>query len=440
VDEANTVLDDFRFKRYILVLDEVHHCEKAGIWEKSIAPLVEIAAFKIFLTGTIQRGNDNPIAFIDYDSDADGNLVPVMCDSEKIKVIEYNREDALREKAIIPLLFHLHDGVAEWNDEEGRTRRESLRSVSEKDAGAAVHTALATEYSNELLELAFRHWVKRQYDFPGSKLLVITAGIEHAKAAAEYISKKHYRVATATSQDSIHAQEMIKQFKGDRLDILVTVAIFYEGADVPGISHIACLTHVRSLPWIEQAIGRAVRVDPRFPYESQTGFIFAPDDPFFRKIVKAINAEQLPIAKAASEKAAKGTQKGLFSEESEFNNIYKITPIGSRLTGQRELRFSGCSTAASSHNDQPPAKTPSEIEVDLLVAIEAHVRAYCFANRYNPKRINTEIKRDFGGKSRALMHTEELDRVYAHLLERYPLNSIRGTGIPRCPTKAAPWP
>jgi hypothetical protein len=187
-------------------------------------------------------------------------------------------------------------------------------------------------------------------------------------------------------------------------------------------------------------IGRAVRVDPRFPYESQTGFIFAPDDPFFRKIVKAINAEQLPIAKAASEKATRGTQKGLFGEEREFDNIYKITPIGSRLTGQRELRFSGCSTAASSHNDQPPTKTPSEIEVDLLVAIEAHVRSYCFANRYNPKKINTEIKQDFGGKPRALMHTEELDRVYAHLLERYPLNSIRGTGIPRCPTKAAPWP
>ena len=36
--------------------------------------------------------------------------------------------------------------------------------------------------------------------------------------------------------------------------------------------------------------------------------------------------------------------------------------------------------------------------------------------------------------------TVAFDRVYAHLLERYPLNSIRGTGIPRCSTKAAPWP
>jgi superfamily II DNA or RNA helicase len=52
VDEANTVLNDFRKKRYILVLDEFHHCEKDGLWSKAIAPLVELAAFKIFLTGT----------------------------------------------------------------------------------------------------------------------------------------------------------------------------------------------------------------------------------------------------------------------------------------------------------------------------------------------------------------------------------------------------
>jgi superfamily II DNA or RNA helicase len=421
------------------VLDEMHHCEKDGLWAKAIAPLVELAAFKVYMTGTIQRGDGGQIAFIDYDSNADGNLVPVMTNSATTKIIEYTRTDALMEKAIIPLQFHLHDGFCEWQDEEGRTRKESLGEVADPDAGAALYTALATEYADELLGLAYSHWIKHCYTFPGSKLLIVTASLEHAKAACDFFTRKRNRFALATSHDSASAQDAIRQFKGRGLDILVSISMAYEGLDVPGISHIACLTHIRSEPWISQMIGRAVRVDPRFPYESQTGFIFAPDDPFFRKIVKAINAEQLPIAKAASEKAAKGTQKGLFGEEREFDNIYKITPIGSRLTGQRELRFSGCTPVAAIHNE-PPVKTPSEIEVDLLVAIESHVRAYCFANRYNPKKINTEIKQEFGGKPRALMHTEELDRVYAHLLERYPLNSIRGTGIPRCPTKAAPWP
>ena len=439
VDESDTVLNDFKKKRYVIVCDEVHHCEKDGLWAKAIAPLVELAAFRIYMTGTIQRGDGGQIAFIDYDSNADGNLVPVMTDSATTKIIEYTRTDALMEKAIIPLQFHLHDGVCEWQDEEGRNRRESLGKVMDYDAGAALYTALATEYAEELLGLAYSHWIRHCYTFPGSKLLIVTASLEHAKAACDFFTRKRNRFALATSHDSANAQDAIKQFKGGGLDILVSIAMAYEGVDVPGISHIACLTHIRSEPWISQMIGRAVRVDPRFPYESQTGFIFAPDDQLFRKIVKAINAEQLPVAKTASEKAAKGTQRGLFGEQKVFDNIYKITPIGSRLTGQRELRFSGCANVAAIQNE-PPVKTQSEIEVDLLVAIESHVRSYCFANRYNPKRINTEIKRDFGGKPRALMHTGELDRVYAHLLERYPLNSIRGTGIPRCSTKAEPWP
>lgn len=445
VDEAGTVLNDFKKKRYILVLDEFHHCEKDGIWAEAISPLVELAVFKIFLTGTIQRGDDSQIAFIDYDTNSDGNLVPVMANSATTAVIEYTRTDALQEHAIIPLQFHLHDGVSEWQDEEGRTRRESLGKVMEMDAGAAIYTALATEYANELLDISVNHWRKHQYSFPGAKLLVVTASLEHAKSASEYLSRKLCRHAIATSHDSPHAQEMIKQFKGDRLDILVSIQIAYEGLDVPAISHIACLTHIRSTPWIDQCIGRAVRVDPRFPYESQTGFIFAPDDPFFRKIVKSIQAEQLPVAKPAGEKTAgPGKQLGLFGGEREHDNIYKITPIGSRLTGQRELPLSGgqlglFGTKAPVHPVQE-IKTPTEIEADLRNAIDAHVREFAFKNRYNPKKINSEIKTSFYGKPREEMSTEELETVQKHILDHYPLSKVRGTGIPRCSRRAVAWP
>jgi len=444
VDESNTVLNDFRKKRYILVLDEMHHCEKDGLWAKNIAPLVELAAFRVFMTGTIQRGDDSQIAFIDYDNNADGGLVPVMVDSESVRIIEYTRTDALAEQAIIPLQFHLHDGISEWQDDEGRIRREALGKVMEKDAGAALYTALSTEYANELLEMAFSHWTKRRYDFPGSKLLIVTAGIDHAKAAAEFLGRKLQRHAIATSHDSVHAQEMIKQFKGDRLDILVAIAMAHEGMDVPKVSHIACLTHVRSTPWILQMIGRAVRVDPRFPYGSQTGFIFAPDDPFFRKIVKSIQAEQLPIAKAASEKIeiGSGKQRDLFGEEREYDNIYKITPIGSRLTGRRELPLGGQAGlfASAASMQQQLIKTPSEVESELRETIDSHVRQFAFANRFNPKKINTEIKNSFHGKPREEMTAEELDQVYKHLLQHYPLSKVRGTGIPRCSTRAVAWP
>ncbi len=44
--------------------------------------------------------------------------------------------------------------------------------------------------------------------------------------------------------------------------ILVTVAMAYEGLDVPEVAVVAALTHIRSRPWLEQMVARATRVDP----------------------------------------------------------------------------------------------------------------------------------------------------------------------------------
>jgi len=42
--------------------------------------------------------------------------------------------------------------------------------------------------------------------------------------------------------------------------ILVTVAMAYEGLNVPKISVICCLSHIRSAPWLEQCFARANRL------------------------------------------------------------------------------------------------------------------------------------------------------------------------------------
>lgn len=99
--------------------------------------------------------------------------------------------------------------------------------------------------------------------------------------------------------------------------------------------------------------------------------------------------------------------------------------------------------------DEFAPETPSEIETSLHDQIESHVRQFSFVNRYNPKRLNTEIKRHFD-KPRAAMTSNELDAVLAHVKKAYPLNGgspspyaghqakPRGGGV-RVPTKAVPW-
>jgi hypothetical protein len=114
------------------------------------------------------------------------------------------------------------------------------------------------------------------------------------------------RADVATSEDLEDALRKIGDFKKGHLDALVTVGMCYEGMNVPEISHIACLTHIRSLPWIEQMIGRAVRLDPAGgPWQLQKGFIFAPDDPQMKEIARKMKAEEVDAAQAES-KARRG--------------------------------------------------------------------------------------------------------------------------------------
>jgi hypothetical protein len=73
----------------------------------------------------------------------------------------------------------------------------------------------------------------------------------------------------------------------------VTVGMAYEGMDCPEITHVACLTHIRSRGWLEQMVARATRFDPLGGcYERQRAVVYHPDDPMFRSFRTSIETEQ----------------------------------------------------------------------------------------------------------------------------------------------------
>jgi hypothetical protein len=107
----------------------------------------------------------------------------------------------------------------------------------------------------------------------------------------DHLAERGVPTGIAISNDSPAATKAIDQFKGLRrpkLDALVTVQMAYEGMDVPQISHVVCLTGIRSKPWLEQCFARAARVYNGKKY----GYIWVPDDPLFRNVYEQIVDEQ----------------------------------------------------------------------------------------------------------------------------------------------------
>jgi superfamily II DNA or RNA helicase len=442
IDDKQTISQDFAKKRYILILDEGHHACIESLWEKALQPLVKQAKYLVFLSGTMSRGDGEQIAFVQYDQ-VGKNLYPRMQSGETTAIIECTRRAALSEKAIIPLSFHLSSGSAKWVNKEGALIESDIAQAPKKIASQALFTAVSTEFAELLLEKGIQHWQKLKKRNKGAKLLVVTANYEEAKKIAKSLKDKWFNSEIATSHESKQAHQAIKRFKNGSVDILVAINMVAEGLDVPSVTHIICLTNIRSVPWIEQMVARAVRVDPNAgTYESQIAYVFAPDDVFFREIVSKIEHEQRPFVKARQK-----TQMELFdgAENGGGEPVFQIQPLSSNLAGNREV-FLGNKDIAT---DKFIPQTPSEIEVSLRDQIENHVRQFSFINRYNPKRLNHEIK-TFFEKSRDIMTMLELTATLEHVKKAYPLGSgralpqpgdyakARGGGI-RVPTKAVVW-
>lgn len=326
-------VEEFKRHKCLLVLDECHHIEEGSDTHLAIQPLWDLAAMRLCMTGTVERNSGKRIANLPYKSveGSPGCETLDLTETEKFRVIKYTRSDALRERAIIEALFTHSDTKAVWVNGDGKKLSiESFNECNEATNGQALFTALATDFGRALLDKCIDHWLSWKELSKRSKCLVVAPNISQAKDYQKHIKKRGIHAEVATSDDSAEAISNIKRFKKtngarDQIDILITVAMAYEGLDVPPATHLALLTHYRSKPWIEQALARVGRMDyDAGSWELQKAFVFVPDDPIMRGIIAEIKREQECIIRASCENTIERGER-----DSTFN---PIVPLSSELT------------------------------------------------------------------------------------------------------------
>lgn len=276
---------EFERYRYALALDEFHHCAENSENYKAVKPLIELATLRFFMSGTLERGDGKRIGFLDYDLQRNGEWKVNMDSTEDIEKIGYSISDALAEHAIIPLYFDHINGQAKWLDENSKEQ-----SATSLDTREALYAALDTEYALQLLDKCVTRWQEYRKNVTRSSLLVVCAFRKNARDYAVWLQQRGVQARVALSDDNPEAIANIKAFKVGTLPVLVTVGKAYEGLDVKHITHIACLTHIRSAPWILQMFARSWRFDCEspLPWDMQFATAFVPDDPYMRDLVKYI--------------------------------------------------------------------------------------------------------------------------------------------------------
>ena len=416
---------EFRRKRYLLVLDEPHHLEEGGMWHEAIQPLYDRAVLRVLMSGTFERGEGSPIAFIPYAKTDRGDRIDWEA-VESRSVIRYTLADALREHACIDLTVHYANCQATWLDAQGAECHVESLAQAGKQSAAALLTALKTEAALELLNTGVKDWQSHRAIHPRSKLLVVAANIEQAQKYTAWLQARGVPAKIATSEDSTAAYQAIKAFKrqgSGAVDCLITVAMAYEGLDVPAITHLICLTHIRTKPWIEQVVHRATRMDPLAgPYAKQRAYIYAPDDRPFRECLEYILAQRnTAIAGAASSSQALGDEtypngQGLFPITDRAES--SIQPLRSGVLGMsNQALWANLPAPAQAETQQ---ETPKERVDRLRKQIERHVRTHEQLRRLVHGTVNRAVYTQFR-KSRVAMTEPELHKVVKWVSKAYPL-------------------
>lgn len=404
--------------RWALVLDEPHHRLAGGEWDTAITPLEAGARIVVYASGTFARGDGQPIAGIRYDADG----LPDFGSPPETEVIRYSRGDALREGAIVPVYFRHLDGRAEWDDEEGV--RQSCVSFRSDYSPAALFTALRTEYAFALLDETVAAWRQHRREvFPGAKLLVVSPNIAVARLYLDHLHKRRIEALLATSDDDAAALVAIARFKGHvapAADVLVTVAMAYEGLSVPAVTHIACLTHIRSVPWLEQCFARANRTAPG----KVAGYVFGPDDVRLRAAIRDIEAEQaqaLADRIASEEMDAEGDSGG-----GQGGGKPGIRPIGSEAfgTGAAQVEFQDEQAAARPDGGLTPSQAQALLRTQIARHIEILLAGKLPGSKAAYQRILfAKLKGMAGGKAREDCTVEELTAQWMELRTKWPLKN-----------------
>jgi len=465
-------LREFRRYRTLLVVDEAHHLpaladidpvaaaapmrageDDASAWSRAILPLLECAAVRLLLSGTLERADGRGILWLPYRRGPKASTREIALDAPGWAVIGYSRAQALRERAVLPVTFGALDGEATWRAAEGvevGPHRLAAPYPSETTR-PALFTALRTGFAEALLREAFvavrdlRARRRRERGLPPGetalglgKLLVVAPDQENARRYLELVQQwvpgnQARSVAQLASSDTPGSHEAIAKFRLlSEPSVLVTVAMAYEGLDVPEVAVVAALTHIRSRAWLEQMVARSTRLDPHAGrYEAQRALVFHPDDPLFQRFRIRMETEQ--GTRARPPKASRRRTPLPFWVVEDLAPKDDIVPLESNALALRFATLRPGPELAMRRPEQEAAQSelleaPSVIERRLRARLGELVAAQAVedeAGRAGLRggvagpglyhRYNAVLKRVTGGKSRAQMTLSELDSAIGWL-------------------------
>lgn len=295
-------------QKWLLVIDECHHLEEGSDWTKAIQGVVDAADHVLLMSGVMERGpNSGPIAFLPRDES--GDLLRDDKGHPKFDVT-YTLSDALNQRdlagepcpALARAFFKTTRIFHQYDDSDSPGERCGVEFNGEGDHNPAALWSMLQD--QEALEAIIDDALDERDKAAArgqkiGRLLAICGSMAVARRVRRILEQKTgERAALAISSPAEPDEDVLYKSSAREIaagrkaledfrdsgspSMLVTVAMAYEGLDVPDLTDLIFLHRIReSWPWIDQAIHRVTRIvdAPGWPHPSkQEVRIQAPDD------------------------------------------------------------------------------------------------------------------------------------------------------------------
>ena len=388
-------------KKTLLILDELHHAGDGKNWGKALRAAFEPAVFRLILSGTPFRSDNNPIPFIRYEQ------------GESRADFAYGYTDAIGDGVCRPIVFPSYEGELTWFS-EGREHTATFEDGLTFDRQRErLKTALLQEtWLGPVIADAHAQLTRlRKEEQPDSGGLIVSMDQDHARWVADLVGRiTGVKAAVAVSDDPA-ASEVIEEFAGHKKQQwLVAVNMVSEGVDIPRLRVGVYGTNVLTEMYFRQVVGRFVRMQDGMP-KPQRAWLYLPKDPVLAHYARQIKAERDHVL----EDIMPAGQRDLFGRVTVSTNEYMPLMAVARVDsviGEEDARGES-QTALSA---EPPVSL-HEQKQDLRELHRLLVSAVARAGGIDHRRLNAELIARTG--SRVDQATVEQLRKRIQLLERW---------------------
>ncbi|MCD2099569.1 DEAD/DEAH box helicase family protein [Rhodococcus qingshengii] len=293
--------------RFLLVADEAQFCGSRDTEGQSsggtvagdlIEKMSEYAAHTLLLTGTPYRSDGGEIVLAEYtDTDAEWR-------KRIVSHAEATYSDGIANGYLRPFEARCVD--ARMNIRELGSSTVVSKDLSE-DSSHLAEVLRQPEVFKPLSDDVMRYLDEAQARDPRYKALIACMDMSEARKVTAYLEKSHptKRVKIAVSADGDEAAQVLRRFKTDDTDVLVTVRMAFLGYDCKRITVVGLLTNYRDDGHLQQLVGRGLRMWGDTEDQSQVCRIVAPDDSKMRKFLEDLREQNdLGIAEKKSREVA----------------------------------------------------------------------------------------------------------------------------------------